>query len=951
MKKRFLTLILIVITIVQVLAPFSVGYDKKKTIEITPNKVEAATNCSITKVLFNPITNEPDRRPNDVSLLMNTTGCIGKFIANLHIDAAGAGTNAGTTVLKVDRATITNDNPTFSLKTGEKSCSGKACNNIVVSFSIIDNITGSILSSYVSNREDNGDRMFYYCTGENGDLPGTDNDCSPKEWEFISSTGIDQVAAAQTTVSMYYYEITTATETTTSKNFPTKTECDASREQAIANATMGGSSNAMVGECVEKQVTQTTVGTNSNNNQNENGADILPSCSLNPLWDGGGTVMGCVAQIFYYVLFVPTSYIFALAGTFFDFTFHYSIQDESYKTPFVVEGWGIVRDMCNMFFIFVLLYIAFGTILNLHSVKTKEMIINVVIIGLLINFSLFATQVIIDASNILARVFYNSDSIKITQTDNAANGVANTTPGLKIGPNGEIPLSAAIVNKVNPQNLIINGTKAVVIKDNVQKKQTSAADDKQSNLGVGAFILITLLATAVNIVGLIVFLSVGLIFVARVIGLWFAMILSPFVFFSYTVPSLQDMEMVGWKKWWPETLKLAFLAPVFIFFMYLIIAFLEKGLSLVSANDASDGMSFVISVIVPFIFIMILLMKAKDIAKDMSGKLGQSITNGIAAVGGIALGGAALGAAALGRGTIGAVSKFTQNDGARQNALKFKGFTDQWSQMNKLNPFSYFKLAGRGVSGLGKAATALPAAGFSMIGRKTDPHTGKTTNAFQRETAKLADKEHASHILDEKAQGVTGNKEAKYKDLTEDEQKKVHNVIDRDIASKEQYNKVYDKLDSTQRAALDGYRNPADPRGDWAGAAEMNKTIAAGRGEHIHTAEELSKNSKEPIAVSEFVNALRKGSYDIRNISKLQSSSKGMAKAGIGMAAVIASGVRMGLKNGVGVEHGTGQKDLFKDLGNVISESLKGVKLDIPKAPPSGGGHSGGDSHGSGGHH
>ena len=62
-----------------------------------------------------------------------------------------------------------------------------------------------------------------------------------------------------------------------------------------------------------------------------------------------------------------------------------------------------------------MLYIAISTILNLHGFNTKSTIINVIVIGLFINFSLFATQVIIDSSNIMARVFYNSDAIKITE--------------------------------------------------------------------------------------------------------------------------------------------------------------------------------------------------------------------------------------------------------------------------------------------------------------------------------------------------------------------------------------------------------------------------------------------------------------------------------------------------------------------------------------------------------
>ncbi|MCE9517840.1 hypothetical protein K8Q96_02465, partial [Candidatus Nomurabacteria bacterium] len=354
--------------------------------------------------------------------------------------------------------------------------------------------------------------------------------------------------------------------------------------------------------------------------------DGMPDCSTGTL---SFSMSGCIAQGLYYLIFMPTSFIFALAGNFFDFTFAYSVNDASYRSTFVVQGLGVVRDLCNMFFIFVLLYVAFKTILGLNVSKTKEMIINVIIIGIMINFSLFATQLIIDASNILARVFYNSNVIKIKISDNAGNGVTEKTT--EVGPNGEIQLSAALVNKVNPQNLIINANQVGSIPD---KGGQTNNDTPKGGVTTGTFILVTLLASAVNIIGLIVFISVGLIFVARVIGLWMAMIFAPLAFFSYTVPDMQGMNMVGWKHWWPETLKLAVLAPIFIFFLYLILKFLETGLGLPSANDTGSGISFVISIIIPFVFIMALLWKAKDIAKTLSGSMGQTITGGIAAVGG-----------------------------------------------------------------------------------------------------------------------------------------------------------------------------------------------------------------------------------------------------------------------------------------------------------------------------
>jgi hypothetical protein len=388
----------------------------------------------------------------------------------------------------------------------------------------------------------------------------------------------------------------------------------------------------------------------------EGQGDSMPACSMNPLSIGKGTFVGCIAQGFYYVLFIPTSYLFALSGVFFDNTFAYSVQDTSYRSAFVVQGWGLVRDFCNMLFIFILLYVAIGTILSLHSMKTKETIINVVIIGLFINFSLFATQLIIDASNITARVFYNADTIEITE--DGANGVTNATPGAKPTKDGVLPLSAALVNKVNPQNLIIHAKQInkVPIKGG---DATVQDDDAVDNMGAGTFILIVIIATAVNLVGIIVFCSVGLIFITRVIGLWLAMILSPLAFFTYILPQMEEAKMIGWKNWWPETLKMAFLAPVFIFFMYIILKFLE--LDLISDPMSKDGLTFFIATLMPFAFIMILMMKAKNIATEMSGEIGQKITSKLAMAGGLALGVATGGAALLGRGTIGRLANKANN--------------------------------------------------------------------------------------------------------------------------------------------------------------------------------------------------------------------------------------------------------------------------------------------------
>ncbi len=717
---------------------------------------------------------------------------------------------------------------------------------------------------------------------------------------------------------------------------------------ATPNATPAGTTistpliittNAAVNTTVNQAAPQISVNTDA----------LLPTCSI---WSSD-TYGGCVGVILYWLIFKPTSFIFALSGKLLDITVDYSTKDTSYRSPFVVQGWGVIRDFCNMFFIFVMLYIAISTILSIHGFNTKQMIINVVIIGLFINFSLFATQVIIDASNIMTRVFYNSNTIAIGPMK---DGVIQDQRGT----DGEIKLSEALVAKINPQKLILQAA----MSDNIPTTLDAGSDTKTQSNGVTAstFIIICVMASVVNIVGLLTFLSSSLIFVSRVVGLWLAMIFAPLAFFSYIVPQLQDIKMVGWKKWWPDTINMAFLAPVFVFFMYIIIKFLNTGLGIIQ-NDKASGMDFILGIIIPFIFIMILLLRAKSVAKDMSGEIGQSITNGIAAVGGLALGGAALGAAFLGRKTIGSVAKYVQNDSARQKDTKTFGGYKDWSMGKKLNPFAYIGQAG-------KTAMAGVAAGIHNIPGGKDSSGNKQTLGERLKNSEkiMGEKTHSDQVIKSKMDEMHFDKDAKYKDLSETEQTKVKDSIDKDELAKYIYGKSFDKLDSIgssnieNRFTNDNERVVENKNGK-KGILDKNLLVtykdpilgteAFDKDEHTKESDVFEHHAGAKgvdTAMGEFSMALRRGSMDIRNISQLSSKSKGLPMMGVGLAALVASGVRMGLKSGPGIDHGVGQKDFLKDIGSTITSALKEVKVVAPKAP-SGGGGGGHDAHGGGGGH
>lgn len=450
----------------------------------------------------------------------------------------------------------------------------------------------------------------------------------------------------------------------------------------------------------------------------------LPACSFTPSWLGGGkgTFVGCIAQGLYYVLYVPSAWLFAGSGQFFDWMFNYSIDDASYKTSFVTEGWQIVRDLCNVFFIFILLYVAFALILDLPNIKAKDMLVNVIIIGLLINFSMFFAKVIIDSSNILARVFYNSQTIE-QKSGNAGLG-------------DEISLSQAVVDKLDPQE-IVKRAGEIQVEDPISEESSNAGANATKNLSAGGFTLVTLLATIVNIIGIFVFISVALVFVARVIGLYFILIFAPFAFLSYTVPALSKIKMMGWQNWWGDLAKLSFVAPLFMFMLYLIILFLEKGFGdIVQKNNT--GVKFVLSVIIPFVFIMVMLMMAKRLAKEYSGEMGKAVTGVVNKVAGVA-GGVALGAGAVAlRGTVGrAATAVGRDDKLNQKAAEGKSWAVGLKKLTNVGEKASFDVRKSALgAGIAKETGADLDTGAKYIGLGTKRTEGGYTGYRDRQIKK-----------------------------------------------------------------------------------------------------------------------------------------------------------------------------------------------------------------------
>jgi hypothetical protein len=167
-------------------------------------------------------------------------------------------------------------------------------------------------------------------------------------------------------------------------------------------------------------------------------------------------------------------------------------------------------------------------------------------------------------------------------------------------------------------------------------------------------------------------------FVGRVIGLYVAMIFSPFAFLSRgNVPLVNKIGSMNFSSWWGNLSKYALLAPIFIFFLYIINAFLNVEFFTKVGLD-QNGQGFfgsVMYVVIPMLIIYGLVSRGVKIAEDLAGdyaKMAQKFATGAAGVvvGG-ALGVATGGIAVAGRNVIGrlgtrlASSQTLQNNSSR----------------------------------------------------------------------------------------------------------------------------------------------------------------------------------------------------------------------------------------------------------------------------------------------
>ena len=326
--------------------------------------------------------------------------------------------------------------------------------------------------------------------------------------------------------------------------------------------------------------------------------------SANAGWDfikgllgkAGDYTIGVAFDFISIIIYAIAGWFVQIAASIFDTAVSFSIASTTLGIPAVETGWEVLRDVANLAFIAVFVYIAFATILQAGGFNTKSLLVNLIIAALLINFSFFLTGVVIDASNVLANILYSA-----------------MPPSSPDSPEKDI--GQALYNGMKLSSLVDKETL-----ENLNFMQAGIA---------------RVLGSMMLFIAAFVFLSGAILFVTRTVVLMFSLVLSPLAFAAAILPATKK----HFDRWLNALVGNAFVAPAYLLLLYVVITivgtqgFVDLGDTQTNTfaaafNFASEGYSYknFSKLFLNYILMIGLILGSYTVAKELaSGIAGFSV--------------------------------------------------------------------------------------------------------------------------------------------------------------------------------------------------------------------------------------------------------------------------------------------------------------------------------------
>ncbi|MEK9180625.1 MAG: hypothetical protein AAB871_00115, partial [Patescibacteria group bacterium] len=214
----------------------------------------------------------------------------------------------------------------------------------------------------------------------------------------------------------------------------------------------------------------------------------------------------------------------------------------------VCPGWEMVRNIVNMFFILVLIVIGIATILRVQAYNYKTLLVKLIFMALLVNFSLVIAQAILTVADVIQRTFVSNNGRDLLRLGESLIYRNNF-----LGGNGLQGVWNTVWGRSNQSGL---------------------------SLVVNQYLDLIIAFLSFMIMG-----AVAVFLFIRVIALWILLILSPFAYAFAILPMTKGLA----STWWRTFLKYAFFAPIMFFFLRLAVYLNDNRLALLRSFDLCQG--------------------------------------------------------------------------------------------------------------------------------------------------------------------------------------------------------------------------------------------------------------------------------------------------------------------------------------------------------------------------
>lgn len=215
--------------------------------------------------------------------------------------------------------------------------------------------------------------------------------------------------------------------------------------------------------------------------------------------------------------------------------------------PVVSAGWAIVRDTVNMFFVVVLIIIAFGTIIGHQRFKWAQQVPRLLVMAVLINFSKTLCGIMIDFGQVIMLTF--------------ANALREIAAGNFI--------------QLLGLNQIYQVSQSSAAIKNIEQEAATGISQAFDFFASGVMSVVLTLW----VLGTLIILTAILLF--RIVMLWILVVIAPLAWF---VKGAEDIiKSNAYAEWWGEFKCLVGVGPVLAFFLWLTLA--VAGAGNVAANS------------------------------------------------------------------------------------------------------------------------------------------------------------------------------------------------------------------------------------------------------------------------------------------------------------------------------------------------------------------------------